>query len=143
MLHETDQNLDRTEHTLKGMKSIWGGMSNYFKKAPERQAYQKRNDIDKVNVKNKMMELERQRQQRGYGKYQSKNVSLGGSKEQDVEFNDKLDDLHKSVQRMRLMAQNMNRELEDQDGLLTNIDDKMSKVDERIHKQNHTMNKIR
>ena len=140
MLHETDQNLDRTEHTLKGMKSIWGGINNYFKKAPERQQYQKRKDVDKINVNNKMMRMDKERAMKSKC---SKKVKLGGSQQQDEEFNDKLDELHKSVQRMRLMAQNMNRELDDQGDLLDNIDDKMSRVDGRIHKQNNDMRKIR
>merc|ERR1711971_275949 len=73
MLHETDQNLDRTEHTLKGMKSIWGGIGNYFKKAPERQPYEKRKtNVEKINVKNKMMEFEKQKAQRGYHKKDNK-----------------------------------------------------------------------
>eukprot|EP00483_Globobulimina_turgida_P004007 UN04015 len=150
MLHETDQNLDRTEFTLKGMKSVWGGIGNYFKKAPERQAYEKRKPVDKMNVNRKMMEWEKEKEkaQRGYSKNsktskKSKQVKLGGGKEEDDEFNDKLDELHKSVQRMKLMAQNMNNELDDQGGLLENIDDKMSKVDARIGKQNYTMKRIR
>ena len=149
MLHETDQHLDRTEHTLKGMKSIWGGFRNYFKKAPERKPYQKPEPKSKseVHINNKMMHMEKKRVQNanGYNSQigKSNGVKLGGSHEEDEEFNEKLDELHQSVKRMKVIAQNMNQELDDQDGLLDHIDDKMEKVDERINKQNFTMKRIR
>ena len=146
MLHETDQHLDRTEHTLKGMKSIWGGFRNYFKKAPERKPYQKSEpkSESKGHINNKIMQMEKNRAQNGNGyNSQSSKVKLGGSHKEDEEFNEKLDELHQSVKRMKVIAQNMNQELDDQDGLLDHIDDKMEKVDERINKQNFTMKRIR
>merc|ERR1711920_964626 len=112
-------------------------MINYFKKAPERTPYQKPEAKSKGNnahVGNKMMQIEKNQVQNGYSS--KSKVKLGGSHEEDEEFNEKLDELHMSVKRMKLMAQNMNQELDDQDGLLDNIDDKMTKVDDRIHKQN-------
>eukprot|EP01084_Bolivina_argentea_P172992 299636_1 len=134
MLHETDQNLDRTEHTLKGMKSIWGGIGNWFVKPPEAQQYQKRvsapkyrdDDDNNNNKKNsKMNGYQKQQQKYVDNKYGIKNRPKMGDDQSDDEFNDKLDELHKSVKRMKMMAQNINYELEDQGDLLDNIDDNM------------------
>jgi len=145
MLHETDQNLDRTEHTLKGMKSLWGGIGNYFKRAPEKKPYRGResNGRQRGNARNKGMALERERAERKSDGGHSAKVSIGGTQAEDEEFNDKLDELHQSVQRMRMMAENMNRELDDQNQLIGGIDDKMERVNGRIDKQNYTMKRIR
>jgi len=145
MLHETDQNLDRTEHTLKGMKSLWGGIGNYFKRAPEKKPYRGResNGRQRGNARNKGVALERERAERKSDGGHSAKVSIGGTPAEDEEFNDKLDELHQSVQRMRMMAENMNRELDDQNQLIGGIDDKMERVNGRIDKQNYTMKRIR
>ena len=150
MLHETDQNLDRTEHTLKGMKSIWGGIGNYFKRAPEKKPYSKRDSGGtRRSAQSKGMAMERERAERKRrdigddGGSSLGKVSMGGTKEEDEEFNDKLDELHLSVQRMRMMAENMNKELDDQSHLIGGIDDKMDRVKGRIDKQNYTMKRIR
>ena len=153
MLHETDQNLDRTEHTLKGMKSIWGGIGNYFKRAPEKKVYTKRESgASRRSAQSKGIAMERERAERKGVHHEQHSVpsksglakvSMGGTAKEDEEFNDKLDDLHQSVQRMRMMAENMNRELDDQNQLIGDIDNKMDRVKGRIDRQNYTMKRIR
>ena len=41
---------------------------------------------------------------------------------------------------IKVYTKNINRELDDQGDLLDNIDDKMTRVNTRVHKQNRTMN---
>eukprot|EP00485_Elphidium_margaritaceum_P011283 CAMPEP_0202705164 /NCGR_PEP_ID=MMETSP1385-20130828/17750_1 /ASSEMBLY_ACC=CAM_ASM_000861 /TAXON_ID=933848 /ORGANISM="Elphidium margaritaceum" /LENGTH=395 /DNA_ID=CAMNT_0049363341 /DNA_START=36 /DNA_END=1223 /DNA_ORIENTATION=+ len=142
MLHETDENLDRTEHTLQGMKSIWGGIRNVlFKKPPPKKTY-----IDPLSTVSavKRETSSTSGMQSGTAKLSTgSKVSLGGSEKDDHEFNSKLDELHDSVKRMRVMAETMNEELDDQNVLLTHIDDKMDPMAQRIRKQNQTMKRIR
>lgn len=137
MLHETNEDLDQTQHTITGMKSIFGAIGNFFTKAPKTKVYKK--PAGKPSKTQTMVK----HQQRNINNNNNSVVYDGKRDVIDDEFHEKLDILHSSVKRMKLMAEGVNDELESQDVILKSIDSKMDVVDTKLKSQNRQMRKIR
>eukprot|EP00490_Sorites_sp_Unknown_P023569 CAMPEP_0114671148 /NCGR_PEP_ID=MMETSP0191-20121206/40669_1 /TAXON_ID=126664 /ORGANISM="Sorites sp." /LENGTH=163 /DNA_ID=CAMNT_0001930303 /DNA_START=338 /DNA_END=829 /DNA_ORIENTATION=- len=146
MLHETDQTLKQTKHTLNGMESIYGGLKNWlFKKPPKVEAY-KGTNINNNNNNNdtggniKVHKRKNAKKNNPFDNYvQSSDVK---NNNEDQEHNEQLDQILKSVNRLNVMAKEMNNELANQDELLDSIDDRMGNVDHRLQNQSRQMNRI-
>ena len=139
-LHEIDQDLDKTEGILDGMKS-WGGMiKRKFKKNkdPPRDAYQ-------APVSNKST-FERREKEKMKNMNSKDNdggmVTQISAYEHDNIQDQKLDELLKNVKQLNATANDINIELDEQDAIIDSISDKMDRVNPRLQQQNNTMHKI-
>ena len=149
MLDETDENLNQTQHTLNGMKSIFGQVSNWFKKTPQ---HSKRNsNSNNNNNSNNKNGNDKEKNDSNFNKVRTQamvnarisqrmenNESKNVNKDDDV----KLDELLASVKRMGVMADEINNELSNQSQLIDRIDGKMEVVDQKMKNQTVTMRRI-
>ena len=138
-LHEIDQDLDKTEGILDGMKS-WGGMikRKFKKKDQPKDAYQ-------APVANKST-FERNKYKRSYDDENENNNNNGNKQlsqyEADNVQDEKLDELLKNMKQLNATANDINNELDEQDVIIDAISDKMDKVAPRMQQQVTTMKKI-
>merc|ERR1712228_942604 len=131
-LHEIDSKLDKTEHTLNGMKSIGGMIKNKLKKNSKKDVYTPPNGNESTFERT-------QNENISTPSYASESVSIH---EADNVQNDKLDELLKNVKRINQTANDINNELDEQDEIIKSISDKMDKVNPRLQQQSNTMKKI-
>ena len=127
--------MNKTEHTLNGMKSIGGMIRNKFKKKKKKDEYKAPNGNKSTFERNKS----------------SKNEIIATSNsvsqpvsayEADHVQNAKLDELLNNVKRINATANDINNELDEQDEIIKNISNKMDKINPRLQQQSNTMKKI-
>merc|ERR1712228_89105 len=111
-LHEIDSKLDKTEHTLNGMKSIGGMIKNKFKK--------KKNSKKDVYTPPNGNEST-------FERTQNENISTPSYASESVSIHES-----DNVQ---------NNKLDEQDEIIKSISDKMDKVNPRLQQQSNTMKK--
>jgi len=145
-LHEIDNQLTYSDHILIGMKNVGGMIHNMFVSKPNNQTYVKpdtsnvqaneRNNNLKDNNNNKsstatvqQIQIQTQTQKQ---KHQSKTS----------ETDERLDEILKGIRRIHAIANDINQELDEQDVIISNIDDKIDKVGDKLKKQSRTMQKL-
>eukprot|EP00485_Elphidium_margaritaceum_P009071 CAMPEP_0202686624 /NCGR_PEP_ID=MMETSP1385-20130828/2373_1 /ASSEMBLY_ACC=CAM_ASM_000861 /TAXON_ID=933848 /ORGANISM="Elphidium margaritaceum" /LENGTH=489 /DNA_ID=CAMNT_0049341239 /DNA_START=24 /DNA_END=1493 /DNA_ORIENTATION=+ len=141
-LHEIDQDLDKTDGILDGMKSWSGMIKRKLKKnkTPTRQEYE-------APVSNESTFERKHKQQNGHGTSTASSAydqatSENNENEYEQRQDQKLDELLKGVKALNQTATDINEELEDQDVLLDSIDKKFDKVQPKMQQQNKVMHKM-
>ena len=146
MLHEIDQDLDKTDGILTGMKS-WGGMiRKKFKK-------QKGSDHDAyaapVSAQSTFDRRKKEQKEDGLGgtsgnAYGQDLASSMGMVENEADQiqNAKLDELLGNVKQMRQIGDDINNELDEHNQMIDAISQKMDKVQPKMEAQNLTMKKL-
>jgi len=174
VLHESDCHLNQTQYMLNGMQSVFGQMTNWFRKAPiittnttitaatttattitttninnndnnNNNNNEKLKTITKNNVdsnKKNTNDNNYKNNSNDMNSQQVLNEFNQHNEEYDKELNEKLDMLLCNVQRINVMATDINEELQNQNGLIDSIDNKMDKVSCKAKNQNFQMKRI-
>jgi methyl-accepting chemotaxis protein len=162
-LDQIDETMDYTDRTIKGMESIWGSIGNFFsrKKAPA--APSKKTKADKeyeaaeAQVRQAEKQLERDIRAKNARDSRSKSLppsaDLLGGRAPKNEFeeavsaqwqrqDEDLDTIFGGLGELKAMAADMNKELDNQSGLVDKVSGRMDGLDDRIRNQNKRVGKM-
>eukprot|EP00490_Sorites_sp_Unknown_P026937 CAMPEP_0114655998 /NCGR_PEP_ID=MMETSP0191-20121206/11702_1 /TAXON_ID=126664 /ORGANISM="Sorites sp." /LENGTH=330 /DNA_ID=CAMNT_0001872369 /DNA_START=3143 /DNA_END=4135 /DNA_ORIENTATION=+ len=135
-LHEIEQDLDQTNDTLKGMKSLKGAFLKKFRKPVKRKDY-------KSPVTNNKSVVMRNDDNQNAGKIvvnkSQKQINKGPVNDEDQ----KLDDILAGIKRIKAVTEDINQELDEQNPILDSIGNRMDVVQDKMAYQTKTMNSIK
>lgn len=162
-LDQIDETMDYTDRTIKGMESIWGSIGNFFsrKKAPPAPTKKSKEDKAYEAAESQVRGLEKQveRDVRAKNARESRSKSLPasasllGGREPRNEFEkavdtqwqrqeEDLDTIFGGLGELKAMANDMNKELDGQSGLVDKVSGRMDGLDDRIRNQNKRVGKM-
>ena len=158
-LDDINSTLKQSERHLQGIKSVFGGIRNYFSGRGAAQAAQGGGATGGGGVIAKPMAssasghdfVDTQRADdmrkdahpgmRMRGLHEQPQARGGGSSVDDV-LDQNLEEMSMGLSRLKGLAQNLNTELEEHNEIIDRLDHKTSNTQWRVDKQNKDMNKI-
>lgn len=167
-LDDINSTLKTSERHLQGIKSVFGGIKNYFSSrnataAPGGNGTQSRspnvpvasngnvasnlssNDPYKSNringYEDDIDRLDETRDQNHPG-LRTRGLHENSNKSVDAVLDSNLDQMSAGLGRLKGLALNLNEELEEHNSILDRLDDKTSNADWRVKKQNKDMDKL-
>lgn len=155
-LDEINSNLRFSQKHINGIKSVFGGLKNYWsgsgtkdisnKSSPSNSKTETKLEVDNQKLPSPISPDERYKTHPINRLRNDDDVDqLQMQKPQrsmDEQLNSNLDVIAGSVSRLKFMALDLGQEIESSNDLLDEISDKMEKADGRISKQNKEMNKL-
>ncbi|XP_072289645.1 synaptosomal-associated protein 29 [Eucyclogobius newberryi] len=166
MLDNMDQDLKTSQRHINGIKSVWGGLVNYFKGKPETKPppeepkpYQASDRLQNAISNSKSYEDKyqashpnlRKLDTGGFGASASIDDSLDGQngypknkvlREAHQTLDNNLDDMTDGLKRLKSLGLGLQSEIDDQDVSLDSLLNKVDNMDLKIHNTNQQMKKL-
>jgi len=154
-LTDINSTLKQSERHLQGIKSVFGGIRNYFKGGPPATAATPVSGMssarpESAQAPESIPPLASSSSQQHPGlRVQGRTEDGSGPPRYPTTTHDvnaaldrNLDEISNGLSRLKGLAQGLNTELEEQNDILDNIDDQAAKAGIKIQSQNKDMNKI-
>lgn len=160
-LEKTSKTLDEINTTLRfsqkhlnGLKSVFGSLKNYIsgqKDYSARMTQSSSTSRINENMSSSVTQSTIKTPEEQYNEHPTTRLRNDNSKQQRTQvangtFNDRLDnnltDMSSSLSRLKYLAIDLHQEIDDQNGIIDKIHDKVENTDIKIGKQNKEMNKL-
>lgn len=142
-LDETEDNLDKSKHILRGMKSLGSKFMNMFRKKPKEKKRPEETEAEReADERIAHLKSERDRSQKKRFMASSSPTDQTGAGVLQNKEDEQLDQLHQMLKNLGRHAEDMNEELDLQAHMLTEMDDKMTRVDMKTQQNNQTLGKM-
>ncbi|XP_028313146.1 synaptosomal-associated protein 29 [Gouania willdenowi] len=167
MLDNIDQNMNISQRHITSIKSVWGGIVNYFKKTPETKpppveakSYQGNDRLQSAMSSSKSNEDKYQASHPNLRKLDTGGfgtaASFDGSssrqngysqnrhlQEAHLTLDKNLDDMSDGLSRLKNLGLGLQSEIDDQDDSIDSLMNKVDKMDVKISKTNQQMKNLK
>ncbi|KAL6113750.1 snap29 [Pungitius sinensis] len=164
MMDNMDQDLKTSQKHINGIKSVWGGLVNYFKGKPETKpppeepkAYQANDRLQTAISSSRGNEEEyqashpnlRKLDTGGFGASASMDDGNKGHpqnrqlREAHQTLDNNLDEMCNGLSRLKNLGLGLQSEIEDQDGSIDSLMNKVDKMDLKIHNTNQQIKNLK
>uniref|UniRef100_A0A8C5GKP1 Synaptosomal-associated protein 29 n=1 Tax=Gouania willdenowi TaxID=441366 RepID=A0A8C5GKP1_GOUWI len=157
MLDNIDQNMNISQRHITSIKSVWGGIVNYFKKTPETKP------PPLQSAPTKRLQSAMSSSKSNEDKYQASHPNLrkldtGGKsfssrqngysqnrhlQEAHLTLDKNLDDMSDGLSRLKNLGLGLQSEIDDQDDSIDSLMNKVDKMDVKISKTNQQMKNLK
>ncbi|CAL1614915.1 unnamed protein product [Knipowitschia caucasica] len=165
MLDNMDQDLNTSQKSINTIKSVWGGLVNYFKKPetkppPEEPKPYQASDRLQTALSNSRGNEEkyqashpnlRKLETEGFGAAASNDGSYGQNgysknrvlRDAHQTLDNNLDDMSVGLQRLKSLGLGLQSEIDNQDASIDSLMNKVDKMDSRIHNMDQQMKRLK